>query len=134
MTMTPEAQILLRVPANHLDRPASALERFISLPAILTGARGRVARGGHLLVTTTEVIFEPHSMNLNSERSRLRIPIADILAARPRVVILHVTVVISTARGGDLEFVTWSRKKVLAAIQQARTAQGLPLLMGAPLG
>lgn len=134
MTMTPEVQILLRVPANHLDRPASALEWFISLPAILTGARGRVARGGHLLVTTTEVIFEPHSMNLNSERSRLRIPIADILAARPRVVILHVTVVISTARGGDLEFVTWSRKKVLAAIQQARTAQGLPLLMGAPLG
>ena len=129
MTMTPEAQILLRVPANHLDRPASALERFISLPAILTGARGRVARGGHLLVTTTEVIFEPHSMNLNSERSRLRIPIADILAARPRVVILHVTVVISTARGGDLEFVTWNRKKVLAAIQQARAAHGLPLLM-----
>ena len=129
MTMTPEAQILLRVPANHLDRPASALERFISLPAILTGARGRVARGGHLLVTTTEVIFEPHSMNLNSERSRLRIPIADILAARPRVVILHVTVVISTARGGDLEFVTWSRKRIIAAIQQARAAQGLPLLM-----
>ena len=129
MTMTPEAQILLRVPANHLDRPASALERFISLPAILTGARGRVARGGHLLVTTTEVIFEPHSMNLNSERSRLRIPIADILAARPRAVILHVTVVISTARGGDLEFVTWNRKKVLAAIQQARAAHGLPLLM-----
>ena len=127
--MTPEAQILLRVPANHLDRPASALERFISLPAILTGARGRVARGGHLLVTTTEVIFEPHSMNLNSERSRLRIPIADILAARPRAVILHVTVVISTARGGDLEFVTWNRKKVLAAIQQARAAHGLPLLM-----
>lgn len=129
MTMTPEVQILLRVPANHLDRPASALEWFISLPAILTGARGRVARGGHLLVTTTEVIFEPHSMNLNSERSRLRIPIADILAARPRVVILHVTVVISTARGGDLEFVTWNRKKVLAAIQQARAAHGLPLLM-----
>ena len=126
MTMTPEAQILLRVPANHLDRPASALERFISLPAILTGARGRVARGGHLLVTTTEVIFEPHSMNLNSERSRLRIPIADILAARPRVVILHVTVVISTARGGDLEFVTWNRKKVLAAIQHARAAHCLP--------
>jgi len=33
------------------------------------------------------------------------------------------------ARGGDLEFVTWSRKKVLAAIQQARAAQGIPLLM-----
>ena len=129
MTMTPEAQILLRVPANHLDRPASALERFISLPAILTGARGRVARGGHLLVTTTEVIFEPHSMNLNNDRSRLRIPIAEILAVRPKVVILHVTVVISTARGGDLEFVTWSRKKIIAAIQQARAAQGLPLLM-----
>ena len=129
MTMTPEAQILLRVPANHLDRPASALERFISLPAILTGARGRVARGGHLLVTTTGLVFEPHSKNLNSERSRLRIPIADILAARPRVVILHVTGVISTARGGDLEFVTWNRKKVLAAIQQARAAHGLPLLM-----
>ena len=134
MTMTPEAQILLRVPANHLDRPASALERFISLPAILTGARGRVARGGHLLVTTTEVIFEPHSMNLNNDRSRLRIPIAEILAVRPKVVILHVTVVISTARGGDLEFVTWSRKKIIATIQQARAAQGLPLLMGAPLG
>ena len=134
MAMTPGGQVLLRVPANHLDRPASALERFISLPAILTGARGRVARGGHLLVTTTEVIFEPHSMNLNNDRSRLRIPIAEILAVRPKVVILHVTVVISTARGGDLEFVTWSRKKIIAAIQQARAAQGLPLLMGAPLG
>ena len=129
MTMTPEAQILLRVPANHLDRPASALERFISLPAILTGARGRVARGGHLSVTTTEVVFEPHSMNLNNDRSRLRIPIAEILAARPKTFILHVTVVVSTARGGDLEFVTWSRKRIIAAIQQARAAQGLHLLM-----
>ena len=129
MTMTPDGQVLLRVPANHLDRPASACERFISLPAILTGARGRVARGGHLLVTTTEVIFEPHSMNLNSDRSRLRVPVTEILAARPKVFILHVTVVISTARGGDLEFVTWSRKKIIAAIQQARSAQGLPLLM-----
>ena len=62
MTMTPEVQILLRVPANHLDRPASALEWFISLPAILTGARGRVARGGHLLVATTGVVFELHSV------------------------------------------------------------------------
>mgnify|MGYP000895954418 FL=1 len=129
MAMTPGEQVLLRVPANHLDRPASALERFISLPAILTGARGRVARGGHLLVTTTEVIFEPHSMNLNNDRSRLRVPIAEVVAARPKVFILHVTVVISTARGVELEFVTWSRKKVLAAIQQARAAQGLPLLM-----
>jgi len=129
MTMTPGVQVLLRVPANHLDRPVSAFERFTSLPAILTGARGRVARGGHLLVTTTEVIFEPHAMNLNSERSRLRIPVVEILAARPKTFILHATVVISTARGGDLEFVTWSRRKILAAIQQARAAQGLPQLM-----
>ena len=129
MTMTPGVQVLLRVPANHLDRPVSAFERFISLPAILTGARGRVARGGHLLVATTEVIFEPHAMNLNSERSRLRIPVVEILAARPKTFILHATVVISTARGGDLEFVTWSRRKILAAIQQARAAQGLPQLM-----
>lgn len=127
--MTPGVQVLLRVPANHLDRPASAFERFISLPAILTGARGRVARGGHLLVTTTEGIFEPHAMNLNSGRSRLRIPVVEILAARPKTFILHATVVISTARGGDLEFVTWSRRKILAAIQQARAAQGLPQLM-----
>ena len=127
--MTPETQVLLRVPANHLARPASAFEQFISLPAILTGARGRVARGGHLSVTTTEVVFEPHSMNLNNDRSRLRIPIAEILAARPKVFILPVTVVISTARGGDLEFVTWSRKRIIAAIQQARAAQGLHLLM-----
>lgn len=129
MAMTPGMQVLLRVPANHLDRPASALERFISLPAILTGARGRVARGGHLLVTTSEVVFEPHSMNLNSERSRLRVPIAEVLAAHPKTFILHITIVISTARGGDLEFVTWNRKKILAAIQQARAAQGLPQLM-----
>ena len=129
MTMTPDAQVLLKVPANHLDQPASAFERFISLPAVLTGARGRVARGGRLLVTTTEVIFEPHPMNLNRDRSRLRVPVAEILAARPKVFILHVTVVISTARGGDLEFVTWSRKRVIAAIQQARAAQGLPQLM-----
>ncbi|WP_218637976.1 hypothetical protein [Actinomyces oris] len=52
-------------------------------------------------MTTTEVIFEPHSMNLNSDRSRLRVPVTEILAARPKVFILHVTVVISTARGGD---------------------------------
>ena len=58
MTMTLEAQILLRVPANHLDRPASALERFISLPAILNGSRVRVARGGHLLVSSTRLVFE----------------------------------------------------------------------------
>ena len=68
-------------------------------------------------------------MNLNSERSRLRIPVVEILAARPKTFILYVTVVISTAQGGDLEFETWSRKKIISAIQQARTAQGLPLLM-----
>ena len=68
-------------------------------------------------------------MNLNRDRSRLRVPVAEILAARPKVFILHVTVVISTARGGDLEFVTWSRKRVIAAIQQARATQGLPQLI-----
>ena len=87
--MTPDAQVLLKVPANHLDRPASALEQIISLPAILTGARGRVAR----------------------------------------TVILTATIVISTARGYNFEFVSWSRKKIIAAIQQARAAQGLPQLM-----
>ena len=81
--MTPDAQVLLKVPANHLDRPASALEQIISLPAILTGARGRVARGGHLLVTTTEVIFEPHAMNFNMQNSWLRIPIADVAERAP---------------------------------------------------
>ena len=59
MTMTPGVQVLLRVPANHLARLVSAFEQFISLPAILTGARGRVARGGHLSVITTEVVFAP---------------------------------------------------------------------------
>ena len=68
-------------------------------------------------------------MNLNSERSRLRVPIVEVLAAHPKTFILHITIVISTARGGDLEFVTWNRKKILAAIQQARAAQGLPQLM-----
>ena len=127
--MTPDAQVLLKVPANHLDRPASALEQIISLPAILTGARGRVARGGHLLVTTTEVVFEPHAMNFNTQNSWLRIPIADVAGARSRTVILTATIVISTASGHDFEFVSWSRKKIIAAIQQARAAQGLPQLM-----
>lgn len=96
------------------------------MPAVLTGARGRVARGGHLLVTASEVIFEPHSFNLSNERSQLRIPVAEITGARLRTVVITATVVLSTVRGIDLEFVSWSRKKIIAAIQQARAAQGLP--------
>lgn len=126
MSVTPDAPILLRAPANHLDQPGSLTERILAMPAILTGACGRVARGGHLLVTASEVIFEPHSFNLNNERSRLRIPVAEIVSARLRTVIATATVVLSTAHGIDLEFVSWSRKKIIAAIQQARAAQGLP--------
>ena len=126
MSVTPDAPVLLKVGANHLDQPGSFTERLISLPAILSGAQGRVARGGHLLVTATDLVFEPHSMNLNNERSRLRIPVAEIVGARPRIFILHVTVVISTLQGGEVEFVTWKRKEVIAAIRQARAAQGLP--------
>ena len=126
MSVTPDAPILLRAPANHLDQPGSLTERILAMPAILTGACGRVARGGHLLVTASEVIFEPHSFNLNNERSRLRIPVAEIVSTRLRTVIATATVVLSTAHGIDLEFVSWSRKKIIAAIQQARAAQGLP--------
>ena len=126
MSVTPDAPILLRAPANHLDQPGSLTERILAMPAILTGARGRVARGGHLLVTASEVIFEPHSFNLNNERSRLRIPVVEIVGARLRTVIATATVVLSTAHSIDLEFVSWSRKKIIAAIQQARAAQGLP--------
>jgi hypothetical protein len=43
-----------------------------------------------------------------------------------RTVVITATVVLSTVRGIDLEFVSWSRKKIIAAIQQARAAQGLP--------
>ena len=126
MSLTPDAPILLRVPANHLDQPGSLTERILSMPTVLTGARGRVARGGHLLVTASEVIFEPHSFNLNNERSQLRIPVAEITGARLRTVVITAIIALSTVRGIDLEFVSWSRKKIIAAIQQARTAQGLP--------
>ena len=126
MSVTPDAPILLRVPANHLDQPGSLTERILSMPTVLTGARGGVARGGHLLVTASEVIFEPHSFNLNNERSQLRIPVAEITGARLRTVVITAIIALSTVRGIDLEFVSWSRKKIIAAIQQARTAQGLP--------
>lgn len=68
-------------------------------------------------------------MNFNTQNSWLRIPIADVAGARSRTVILTATIVISTASGYDFEFVSWSRKKIIAAIQQARAAQGLPQLM-----
>jgi hypothetical protein len=126
MSMTPDPPVLLRVRANHLDKPGSLREGIISIPAILSGARGRVARGGHLLVTTSEVIFEPHAFNLNIEKSQLRIPVSEIVGTRLRTVILTATIVLSTAHCGDVEFVSWSRKKIVAAILQARAAQGLP--------
>ena len=126
MNVTPDPPVLLRVPANHLDKPGSLREQIIAIPAILSGARGRVARGGHLMVTASEVIFEPHSFNINIEKSRLRVPVAEVVGARLRTVIITATIVLSTAHGDDLEFVTWSRKKIIAAILQARAAQGLP--------
>lgn len=126
MSARSDAPLLLRVPANHLDQPGSLTERILAIPAILTGARGRVARGGHLLVTASEVIFEPHSFNIDNERSQLHIPVAEIVGARLRTIIITATVVLSTTRGIDLEFVSWSRKKIIAAILQARAAQGLP--------
>ena len=66
-----------------------------------------------LRVPENHVVFEPRAMNLNRDRSRLCSPVTEILAARPKVITLHVAVVISTARGDDLEFVTWNRKKIL---------------------
>jgi len=41
-------------------------------------------------------------------------------------VILTATIALSTAHCGDVEFVSWSRKKIVAAILQARATQGLP--------
>ena len=111
-------------PLPHDAQPSRG--GIISIPAILSGARGRVTRGGHLLVTILEVIFEPHAFNLNIEKSQLRIPVSEIVGTRLRTVILTATIVLSTAHCGDVEFVSWSRKKIVAAILQARAAQGLP--------
>lgn len=130
MSVTPDAPILLRVPANHLDQPGSFTERILAMPAVLTGARGRVARGGHLLVTASEVIFEPHSFNLNNERSQLRIPVAEITGARLRTVVITATVVLSTVRGIDLEFVSWSRKKNHCSHSAGTRRAGAPSLAG----
>ena len=85
-----------------------------------------MARGSHLLVTTSEVIFEPHAFNLNIEKSQLRIPVSEIVGTRLRTVILTATIALSTAHCGDVEFVSWSRKKIVTAILQARATQGLP--------
>ena len=82
------------------------------------------------MVTILEVIFEPHAFNLNIEKSQLRIPVSEIVGTRLRTVILTATIVLSTAHCGDVEFVSWSRKKIIvAAILQARAAQG-GLFMG----
>ena len=83
-------------------------------------------RAGGWHVVGTYLSPPRKSFNLNNERSQLRIPVAEITGARLRTVVITAIIALSTVRGIDLEFVSWSRKKIIAAIQQARTAQGLP--------
>ncbi|WP_260465071.1 hypothetical protein [Arachnia propionica] len=119
---------LLKAGANHIDAPATGLEKVLAWNPLmlLSGQFGRIARGGFLYVTRTHLVFDPHSMNDAVERSRLRIPLWEIRSTRTRQKGLSAILTVSTVRGVELDFLCWSRAKVIAAIEQAQQQLGGP--------
>lgn len=111
----------VRVGANHVDRPGTGLEALLAyLPTqLITGIYGRIARGGFLTVTPHELIFEPHAVNMARERSMLRIPLAEVTGVRSRQRMISALLRVCTVQG-DIDFVCWSRKRVIAAVLAAR--------------
>lgn len=119
---------LLKAGANHITTPATGFEKLMSRNPLmlLSGQFGRISRGGHLYVTTTHLVFEPHSLNDAVEQSRLRIPLVEITGMRTHQRMASAVLTVSTVRGVDIDFLCWSREKVMAAVEQARQRLQFP--------
>ncbi|MDO5079701.1 hypothetical protein [Buchananella hordeovulneris] len=119
---------LFEAKANHIDVPATILEKIRALNPLmlLFGQFGRIYRGGSLYVTHTHLVFNPHHTNLAVEMSRLWIPLQEIKSTRAHQRKLTAILTVSTVRGIDIDFVCWSRSKVIAAIKQAQQQLGSP--------
>lgn len=119
---------ILKAGASHFDAPAAVVEKLLAYNplALLFGQFGRISRGGFLYVTRTHLVFAPHRINLAIEMSRLWIPLQEITSTRAHQRVLSAMLTVSTVRGIDIDFLCWSRSKVIAAIEQAQQQLGSP--------
>jgi hypothetical protein len=118
-------QVLLRVAAGHLVKPEKPMEKVLAyLPTqIITGIYGRISLGGHLHVTRDELYHHPHAFNLENPENFVRIPIQNIKSLDSKQRGLAALLNVHTTSGETVQFVCWSRKKVMNTVAEL---QGKP--------
>ena len=87
----------------------------------LAGIKGKEAIGGHLHVTSLRIAFEAHGFN--RVKGVLSVPLPAIRSAVLWRAGLSVGIQVAT-QAAALQFVSWSRKAVLLALEEARTHFG----------
>lgn len=115
----------LEAGANLVDPPRSFSEKLIAwLPTqLITGIYGRIARGGHLYLTDTALLFEPHGLNIVEMGVELDLRAITVLRSRQRMAAALLTV--GMASGEEIDFVCWERRKVIDAVRQAQADLGI---------
>ena len=87
----------------------------------LAGIKGKEAIGGHLHVTSLRMAFEAHGFN--RVKGVLSVPLSAIRRAVPWRAGLSVGIQVTTDATA-LQIVSWSRKAVLLALEEARSQFG----------
>ena len=118
-----DEQYRCRVAANHIDWPDNPTEASL---VRMAGLRGRIARGGHIVVTHDALVFQPHAFN--AAIINLHIPVSDITAIRAWRRWLSAFLTVTTITGQEFDFISWKREMVMAHVDQARGELGLPPL------
>ena len=82
--------------------------------------RGIEGVGGKLKITEKELIFNPHSFNI--QKKVLKIPIREIVSVRERntMGIIPNGIGIETKSGVVYKFVTWKREDIMKLIYKIR--------------
>ena len=85
--------------------------------------RGLEAVGGRMKITTRRVLFEPHSLNVQTTPAQ--IPLSDIIEVTKRrtLGIVPNGLLIRTRSGMEYKFVVWGRQKLINIIE-SRIRQG----------
>lgn len=97
-------------PANLLVRPQGGEWLLAPWSSLAVGRPWVIAQGGRLMITTAEVVFEPHAFNL--QHRPWHVPREAVRRATPRRWFFASVLTLELADGSEVEFVTANRSRI----------------------
>ncbi|MEJ5927767.1 hypothetical protein WG915_03940 [Corynebacterium sp. H128] len=106
----------MKTPASRIVKPSNFIEKLLAWQPlqIFTGIYGKIAIGGHLIVSDDAVVFEPHAVNLSNEV--VRIPRENIAKIHKKQALAAAILVVELVDGTVEQFISWKRNEIIAAV------------------